>query len=55
VRLHPELLELERHSMGYGGAGTLSTVVWPNGSISQVSQRASELVAAVALARWEMR
>jgi hypothetical protein len=55
VRLHPDLLELESHNAFHGGGGVLSHLLYPNGSVCSIPQRANELLAAVALARWEMR
>ena len=52
---HPaDLVHLEHHNAGYGQPGAVSTVLWPNGTASAVSQSESALVVALLLARLEM-
>lgn len=41
----------ENHGRGYGGAGTLSTVVAENGRPAAVSQTATDLIVAMTKAR----
>lgn len=51
MRFPPDLVELEDHSTGYGGKGSLSTVCWPDGSVSAVSQHEQGVLVALLLAR----
>lgn len=52
--MSPEILDLESHGTGYGGAGRVSTICWPNGSTSVVPQSCQELIHALMLARLEL-
>ena len=49
-----DLVHLEHHNANYGGKGSVTTVLWPNGTASAVSQQETELVVALMLARLEM-
>ena len=54
MRMAPDLVELESWNVGYYGNGSLSTIVWPNGSVSAVPQAAFELIVALTLTRLAM-
>lgn len=46
-----ELIELERHNVGYGGKGRTSAICWPNGSVGHVPQSCQDLLRCLMLAR----
>ena len=54
MRSPADLVELEAHNNGYGQKGALTSILWPNGSVSACPQVVPELTAALTLARLEM-
>lgn len=54
MRQPADLVHLEHHHAGYGQEGAVSTVLWPNGTCSALSQSCSELIVALLLERLEM-
>lgn len=54
MRFPADLVELEANHANYGGKGSLSSILWPNGSVASVPQVEGELVVALTLARLEL-
>lgn len=51
MRMAPDLVRAEHHNANYGGKGAVTTILWPDGTASAVSQSCSELIVSLLLTR----